>query len=218
MMYIWCRKIISDGVRLCMDEFRSFYYVTPEFFKDFYSFIDRYYPLIDALTDVLIKDLDRLLGVHKNKNKVIARFRKFTKLMREIEGWVEAGTVSLYDLFEEYIDELEKYIKAMDAVRYDKHRVRDRVHNLLYPYLKQCLQQLKDIELRVVIRDQGDASVYYSIHYYGDERVVEHVIHKHGKHAVGVRASMNDVETVVKKIIERRMGRVVVEPEYSVFW
>ena len=97
------------------------------------------------LADVVIDDLSMLRGTHSVKNRFIARLRKFLRLLKEV--YVCYGVCMDSVAYLLGVDRLREYAEVLSAFRGDCHRVRDKVHELLYPHIRSELERLKEVRL-----------------------------------------------------------------------
>lgn len=132
------------------------------YFLGFLEFLETRYAGLASLALMLHKDLGFLRGyAHVTEDRVIARLKKFLRLLRSIyvipgEEWYWPY-MSLYDIFQPQAYEIERAIKALEFFRGEVHRVRDRGHELVYPHLSRALSGL--LEKRMMFELADDTTI-----------------------------------------------------------
>ena len=115
------------------------------------------------LTRFLVRDLSRLHGTHSEKDRVIARLKKFLWILKNMEidhatidpETNEAAylpyTISLYRFYLPHTATLRSAIEGMEYFKGETHRLRNRIHELFYPHLRSALDGFlsKTIEFHV---------------------------------------------------------------------
>ena len=97
------------------------------------------------LVDVVISDLVLLRGTHSAKDRCIARLRKLVRILEDTYVRPDVWVTDVGSLLG--LDKLREYIEVLEAFRNEYHRVRDKVHELLYPHLRSELERIKDVKL-----------------------------------------------------------------------
>jgi len=121
----------------------------PQAFLSYIDFLNKWTQL-SKLIDIYIKyDLPQLVSTHNAMDRRVERLRKLIKLLRNsfIDIKSYEGTcysVSLADLMYPIITELDEIVKLLEMYKNSIHRIRDRVHSYVYPYLRQLLEALMD--------------------------------------------------------------------------
>jgi len=216
--YDSCRIILEDRygverIEKCQT-FEGFrLVVTTELVLPLLEFLKRYYMLIYKLTDIALRDINYLFGTHNAKNQALARLRKFVRVFREISKLMESKVVSLYDLFEEELDDIEEMVMAMNTVRDEYHRVRDPVHQLFYPHLRRRIESIMKFSIEFPVYSDHRRSISYTIGLYFDKRkrrvevdVVRDIRIKDRLYAFK-HATFDEVKKIIEKRIERRKRR-----------
>lgn len=149
---------------------------------------------IRGLIDLVIRDLGMLRGTHASKKRFIRRLRKLIYVLDSVFVDVGIGWASLNSLLE--LNRLRKYVIILEAFEDNVHRIRDRVHALVYPHLRRELERIQRVEVWFTKDDW-----YY-------RRVAINVDFGDGVAYLMVKDTANyltlkEVRGILKKIIER---------------
>lgn len=107
------------------------------------SLFDTYHYATAYLAKLLISDLRYLRSTHALKNRVIARLRKFARVVK---------LLGLEEYYLEEISKLKEIIRVLEAVKNEFHKVRDPVHELLYPHIVDVLESFMVARLRYYLK------------------------------------------------------------------
>jgi len=220
--------IILDGdspyqrLEYCKDDSfygwgREYFYVTDEYVLPLIDLFRKYYALLYKLTDILMRDLAGLRGTHACKNRTIARLKKFVRILGEIGGGYELYHVSLYTLFRDKIDDLKEMIEALETVRNEYHRVRDPVHELFYPHIREILEDLREIRIVFPVHEGSNSKLRYEIEFRDKEIRVERRLDTRN-HGSWTKSSIEEIKEIVEKRAERRKRRARQRRLMNMYW
>ena len=137
---------------------------------DFYAFChwmeNRWVRIKNLLMFYLEYDLPRFVSTHASMDRRIARLKKLLKILENenITPWIDIGDNYFLNnstiFFRKILDHLDfsDILSILDAYRNEFHRVRDKVHQYLYPILKRNLEHFwtlkgiyakRDVELEI---------------------------------------------------------------------
>jgi len=204
---IYIHQFMDNEVSVCMDKDNLDSVIvrgTPRFFRDVLKYIDNEYGGFANLVKLIIEDdLEHLLGTHHAMDRTLARLKKLRYIMRN--RWITGNPALTYDkIFLNTSKRLDRVISAMDHFKGDYHRVRDRVHQLLYPILRKTLEQYLTVKIYYKTQ-RWDYNVYLlcRFHYnlFTDEDEKDCYLY-HGDKVV-LKLKPKDVYTILDKQIER---------------
>ena len=153
---------------------------------------------VKSLVDVIISDLAMLRGTHSVKDRFIARLKKFLRLLDDV--CVKVGFMT-YVCLSELLDVelLRRYASILEAFKGEYHRVRNKVHELLYPHLHAELERLKEVKLWFSTDGWGRYALLFKFD--GDKDVEVYIRDM----AIPKKyISLGEAVTILKKIVERK--------------
>jgi len=117
---------------------------SPELFEKLLVFFDEEYRGFADLVQLIIENDVRghFIGTHSSMNRTLARLRKLRYIMSHYNAVSHVAVVSLDKLFVNITRDLDRAINALMFFKGEYHRVRDRVHQLVYPILRKTLERL----------------------------------------------------------------------------
>ena len=180
---------------------------------------DHQHYVVAYLASVLIGDLGMLRGTHARKNRLIARLRKFLRVV-EMLGFDK--------YFIDEADEIESIIKVMECVKDGFHCIRNPVHELLYPRIRDMLNEFMGVTVTYVLHEGWGRRVYLRVRYEYNPYRKEYIKHawidvKTGKHYSSVRLDERGVKEIIRKKEERQKRRdrdryLDMNPEDMIMW
>ncbi len=169
-------RVCRTAVSLCIeDDFNEY---TPyllvengyeEYFEPLVNMFKKYYPTILILVNTIIKDLEYLHGTHSAKDRCIARIKKFIRILGEL-GITYPFITSFYSLLKPILIDIEKILLAMSRVKNEYHRVRNPIHELLYPRLRRNLEAIANVSIKYVVVDKYKAKLEYIVDFAIDDK------------------------------------------------
>ncbi|WFO75588.1 hypothetical protein J4526_01490 [Desulfurococcaceae archaeon MEX13E-LK6-19] len=124
----------------------------PEIMLDLIEWFSKEYIKFAALVKILIEnDLQYLVGTHSAMDRTLARLKKFHRILKQLSiplknHGIGCG-IGLDKLFIYITRDLETALNALEFFKDDIHRIRDRAHELIYPYLRRALERLLEVEI-----------------------------------------------------------------------
>ena len=149
---------------------------------------------VKKLVDIIRSDTAWLRGTHAGKNRFIARLRKFMELLKEIHINIHTHIVPLYVLLG--VEGLTDYVRVLNAFKGHYHRVRNKVHELVYPHLIDELLRIKRVELWFSHKNWYYRKV--AIDFDFERYVIYLKIGSRSKHI-----TLSEARTILKKIVNR---------------
>ena len=103
--------------------------------------VSRIEPLVSTYTLYDIA-MNGVIGTHDNMHRRLARLRKLHRIVVAMGDYKDRYWIDADDVFAPVLDLLGLVIDAMESFRNSVRRVRDRVHEFVYPLLRRSLDVL----------------------------------------------------------------------------
>jgi len=224
----WCLHIYKDYfsgepiVDRCVDGWEEYILIRRDAYhhlKYIKELFDKQHYVIAYLASVLIGDLAMLRGTHARKNRLIARLKKF---LRVVDG------LGFRDYYGEEVGKLKEIIRVLEVVKGEFHRVRDPIHELIYPRLRDILEGFMEAKVKYELVEAWRRKAFIVLEYKYEPTVREYrkYIHLHvevGDKVRDVGLSNRDVEEIIRKKEERRKRKdrdryLDMNPEDLIMW
>ena len=224
----WCLYIYKDYftgepiVERCVDGWEEYILIKRDAYhhlKYIKELFDKKHHVITYLSSILVGDLAMLRGTHTRKNRVIARLKKFLRVVNEL------GFKGYYN---EEASKLKEIIRVLEAVKDEFHRVRDPIHELIYPRLRDVLEEFMKAKIKYELAEAWRRKAFLVLEYEYNPIIGEYrkYIHLHvevGDRTMNVGLSDKDIEEIIMKKEERRRHKdrdryLDMNPEDLIMW
>ena len=181
---------------------------SPWLFRVLFGFFDKEYSGFANLVKLLLEnDLKRyFLGTHNRMDRTLARLKKFMYIARQ-----ESAELPFTDLFRLVFRDLNNIIDILEYYKDDVHRVRDKVHELVYPVLRDTLRRFLFIDLYYMPYHRWSTRRYIHCRFEYDrldntvEKECELVVETSNPYIPSetIPLTLNDVRNILEKQIQR---------------
>ena len=139
-----CNEVSSD----IYDDAVLVYTDSPFLAQSILEFLHRYHAAITHLVSLIVDDLWMLRGSHAEKNRAITRIAKLLGLLYSlgVEFRMDNILYAILPAFTLYgAWRIARHLPALMTFKGHERRIRDMVHELIYPHLRRDLERIMNV-------------------------------------------------------------------------
>jgi len=195
-------------------------YKSPTMFKVLVDYFDTLYDGFADFIKLIIKnDLEKhFIGTHSEMDRTLSRLYKLRYIISQ-QDIKTYPPIEYEDLFKCIVEDYDRILNALSFFKESFHRVRDRVHELIYPIIRKTLERFLYVRVYYKFFSNRGDEVYIKCEFeYPMYRKPEVECRLVRGDDVVRKLSTNDVYEILDKQIRRKISRIDERSMEKLIW
>jgi len=183
---------------------------SPEMYRELVEFFEkRYSGFADLIKLIISNDLiNHFIGTHNSMNRTVFRLCKLRYIISQ-KDVVKYSPLGFNKLFTAILEDYDRAINALLFFKGDHHRVRDKVHELMYPIIRGILERFLTVRVYYRMYSRRFSNVYIKcVFRYQMYREMESDCWLVRDDDIVKKLSTREIYEILSKQIQRRDKRI----------